>query len=525
MICCSLLTTCFAAYLEQGLLVRDTSMLRRRYTQTFTFIIDVISLIPTDLIYIYKGFGIVYVRFNRMLRVKRVFEFFDRTETRTNFPNMFRISNIILYIVLIIHWNACCYFQISAWVGFGSDKWVYFDINETLYPENASLTRQYIYSFYWSTLTLTTIGEVPRPEKDIEYLFVVIDFLCGVLIFATIVGNVGSMITHMNASRSEFQQTMDGVKQYMTFRKVGVDIEKRVIEWFDYLWNNKQAMDEDKALEALPDRLKAEIALNVHLDTLKRVSIFQDCESGLLVELVLKLKLSVFSPDDYICRAGDIGKEMYIIKRGKLQVVAEDGVTIYATLGGGSVFGEVSILNISGNKNGNRRTANIKSLGYSDVFVLSKYDLWEALIEYPEAKKALIERGREILIMNKQYDEELAMQERLEIETMDDKVMRIEDSLEDLHSRLARLFAEYVSAVSKLKRRVYILEQESRTPNLDNLSMSDFLIVDVPGTKVKGKQKDKKKTKRDINNKKKKQEDTVTETDPSYDTSQNKGHK
>ena len=24
---------------------------------------------------------------------------------------------------------------------------------------------------YWSTLTLTTIGETPKPERDIEYLF------------------------------------------------------------------------------------------------------------------------------------------------------------------------------------------------------------------------------------------------------------------------------------------------------------------------------------------------------------------
>jgi hypothetical protein len=32
----------------------------------------------------------------------------------------------------------------------------------------------------------------------------------------------------------------------------------------------------------------------VHLDTLKKVRIFQDCEKGLLVDLVLKLKLQVW---------------------------------------------------------------------------------------------------------------------------------------------------------------------------------------------------------------------------------------
>ena len=63
---------------------------------------------------------------------------------------------------------------------------------------------------YWSTLTLTTIGETPKPERDIEYLFQIADFLVGVLIFATIVGNVGTMISNMNASKVEFQSRIDG---------------------------------------------------------------------------------------------------------------------------------------------------------------------------------------------------------------------------------------------------------------------------------------------------------------------------
>jgi hypothetical protein len=34
----------------------------------------------------------------------------------------------------------------------------------------------------------------------------------------------------------------------------------------------------------------------------------------------------------------------------------------------------------------------------SDLFSLSKDDLWEALTEYPEAKRNLLEKGRQILL-------------------------------------------------------------------------------------------------------------------------------
>ena len=36
-----------------------------------------------------------------------------------------KIFQVVLLILIIIHWNACFFFTISYWIGFGSDKWVY----------------------------------------------------------------------------------------------------------------------------------------------------------------------------------------------------------------------------------------------------------------------------------------------------------------------------------------------------------------------------------------------------------------
>lgn len=440
-------------YLEQGILIRDTRRLLTHYLSSVAFKLDVISILPTDLAYFYLPPRCqtnrvpcpILIRLNKLLRFHRLAQFFDRTESATNFPFAFRISKLIFYILVIIHWNSCIYFAISYAIGFGSDRWVYQPTNavkelgqlvppsgvssdllqqfgshtETsnaninsdgpiksdsiiglqsdLNMANDSLVHQYIFCFYWSTLTLTTIGEVPMPERDEEYLFVVIDFLIGLLIFATIVGNIGSMITNMNAARAEFQHKMDSVKQWMKFRKVNKELEDRIIKWFDYLWDNRQTLDEDAVTAILPDRLKAETAIYVHLETLKRVQLFQDCEPGLLVQLVLKLKLQVFSPGDFICKVGDVGKEMYIVKRGELNVLSEDCQTVYGKLTDGSVFGELSILNISGVRTRNRRTASVRSVGYSDLFALSKQDLWQVLEDYPDAKTMLVDRGKEIL--------------------------------------------------------------------------------------------------------------------------------
>lgn len=55
---------------------------------------------------------------------------------------------------------------------------------------------------------------------------------------------------------------------------------------------------------ALPQKLRVEIAIHVHLAALKRVPIFAEAQPGLLVELVTRLKLQIFSPGDYVCRKG-----------------------------------------------------------------------------------------------------------------------------------------------------------------------------------------------------------------------------
>ncbi|XP_006900779.1 PREDICTED: cyclic nucleotide-gated cation channel alpha-3-like [Elephantulus edwardii] len=464
-----LLVRARTGFLEQGLMVKDAERLWKHYAKTIHFKLDLLSLVPTDLAYLKLGMNYPELRFNRLLKISRLFEFFDRTETRTNYPNVFRIGNLVLYILIIIHWNACIYFAISKFIGFGTDSWVYPNIS---IPEYGRLSRKYIYSLYWSTLTLTTIGETPPPVKDEEYLFVVIDFLVGVLIFATIVGNVGSMISNMNASRAEFQAKIDSIKQYMKFRKVTKDLETRVIRWFDYLWANRKTVDEKEVLKNLPDKLKAEIAINVHLDTLKKVRIFQDCEAGLLVELVLKLRPAVFSPGDYICKKGDIGREMYIIKEGKLAVVADDGVTQFVVLSDGSYFGEISILNIKGSKSGNRRTANIKSIGYSDLFCLSKDDLMEALTEYPEAKKALEDKGRQILMKDNLIDEDLAGPAG-DPKDIEEKVEYLESSLDNLQTRFARLLAEYNAMQLKVKQRLSQLESQMKASGGSVLSDGD----------------------------------------------------
>ncbi|EDV23581.1 uncharacterized protein TRIADDRAFT_13081, partial [Trichoplax adhaerens] len=371
-------------YLSHGIVVTDRHKLRQHYFRSGRVVMDVICLLPFDFFYYNVTQMFPIIRIGRLLKYYRTNDFYRLIQSRTYRPNFWRILNLIHTLFILIQWFAAIYYMISGYIGFGSDGWVY--------PEpvgiNGNLSVKYLKSVYWATLTLTTIGEIPSPVTQIEYLFTLLSYFCGLFIFASIVGLLGNVIAKRNARRSQFDQLLDDAKEYMSKRNVSSNLQTRVQRWFDYSWERGQlnGIGEARAISMLPTKLKTELALHVHLETLKKVTLFQNCEREFLHDLVLKMKHHIYTPMDLVCQLGEIAREMYIISNGKLEVLSESGAVI-ATLKEGDFFGEIGVLSLS--EAANRRTANVRSIGFSELFVLLKDDVLEAMEDYPKAKVSL----------------------------------------------------------------------------------------------------------------------------------------
>lgn len=82
--------------------MKNSSKLRQNYVASKKWMSDFISLVPTDLLYFVYPSTVcpsmvpcpVIVRVNRLFKMPRMLEFFDRTETRTGYPNSFRICKV-----------------------------------------------------------------------------------------------------------------------------------------------------------------------------------------------------------------------------------------------------------------------------------------------------------------------------------------------------------------------------------------------------------------------------------------------
>lgn len=436
-------------FLEEGVLQTDPIRLRHHYMNTTRFYVDCLCLMPLDILYLSIGYNSM-LRCFRLVKIYRFWHFLDRHERHTNYPNLFRTVVMLHYLFAIFHWNACLSYFVSSYLSSdlmlspkshkatageaaashdstapvhytnsvkqSSSFNLYneFSINnlnksdsrhggtanpkESKHKEkgdfygddsdsDSELLNDYLRAFYLSAKLMTLITEIPNPRTNRDFLFCIFQLILALLLFSSIIGHVGYIVSNLGNARKEFQAKFHAVKTYMSLRRVPVRLQDRVIRWFDFLWTNNKSADDNQILDLLPYKLRAEIAIHVHLDTLKKVEIFQNTEAGFLNELVLRLKPVLYSPGDFICRKGEVGKEMYIVNGGKLQVISDNGKIVLATLKAGSYFGEISILNMGAS--GNRRTASVKSVGYSDLFCLSKEELWEVLKEYPAVRVKL----------------------------------------------------------------------------------------------------------------------------------------
>jgi type VI secretion system protein ImpH len=103
-------------------------------------------------------------------------------------------------------------------------------------------------------------------------------------------------------------------------------------------------------------------------------------------ELFRRAKLKTFEAGFPVCRQGEAGEVMYVVRSGSVKVTrrGEDGVERHLhTLGAGDYFGEVALITDK------VRRASVVTLEECRLLELSKRDLYDFADEYPRFRAAL----------------------------------------------------------------------------------------------------------------------------------------
>uniref|UniRef100_A0A3Q3BFS8 Cyclic nucleotide gated channel subunit beta 1b n=1 Tax=Kryptolebias marmoratus TaxID=37003 RepID=A0A3Q3BFS8_KRYMA len=367
-------------FVRGGDIVSDKKEMRKNYMKTKRFKFDVASLVPLELFYFKTGINPL-LRLPRLLKINSFFEFNERLEAILTKAYIYRVIRTTTYLLYCLHCNACLYHWASTYIGLGATQWVY----------NGD-GNGYIRCYYFAVKTLITIGGLPDPTSLFEIVFQLINYFVGVFAFSIMIGQMRDVVGAATAAQTYYRTCMDNTIKYMTSYRIPKDVQNRVKTWYNYTWQSQGMLDEQELLTQLPDKMRLDIAVDVNYSIVSKVPLFQGCDRQMIFDMLKSLRSVVYLPGDYVCKKGEVGREMYIIKAGEVQVVGgPDGRTVFATLRAGSVFGEISLLAVGGV---NRRTANVIAHGFANLFILDKKDLNEILVHYPESKKLLRKKAR-----------------------------------------------------------------------------------------------------------------------------------
>jgi ATP-binding cassette subfamily B protein len=126
---------------------------------------------------------------------------------------------------------------------------------------------------------------------------------------------------------------------------------------------------------------QAGVPFGLEANRLRRVPLFADLPAETLALLASRLQLERYAPGETIIRQGDIGDRLYLIDRGRVEVVVAGGPAgeqQLNTLHEGDYFGEIALLMDT------PRTATVRALGPVQLLALSKADFLALLARQPE---------------------------------------------------------------------------------------------------------------------------------------------
>ncbi|XP_073185421.1 cyclic nucleotide-gated channel beta-3 [Lepidochelys kempii] len=370
-------------FVKGGDIISDKVEMKKYYQNSLRFRLDVASIIPFDVLYFIFGFNPVF-RANKVLKHMTFFEFNDRLEAILDKAYIYRVIRTTGYLLFILHINACVYYWASDFEGIGSTTWVY-----------DGKGNMYLRCYYWAVRTLITIGGLAEPQTLFEIIFQLLNFFLGVFVFSSLIGQMRDVIGAATAGQNYYRASMDNTVSYMNTYTIPKVVQNRVRSWYEYTWDSQGMLDESELLEQMPAKMQLAIAIDVNFAIVNKVDLFKGCDTQMIYDMLLRLKSIVYLPGDFVCKKGEIGREMYIIKQGEVQVLGgPDGTKVLVTLRAGAVFGEISLLAASG---GNRRTANVVAHGFANLFILDKKTLNEILVHYPDSEKLLMKKAKVLL--------------------------------------------------------------------------------------------------------------------------------
>ncbi|CAE8741168.1 unnamed protein product [Polarella glacialis] len=341
---CDLLVSFFVGFTihNQGLIEMRVSKIARHYAMTW---------LPIDLLLVLLDWTLntlillsenavadlridaflEKVQFLRLLRLLRLFKatnvisvLSDRVQSET-MRILLRVLKLLIFIMLINHLIACCWYAVGTNDLEREDTWVKkADLKEkgTVYAYTTAL--------HWSITQFTPASMEVVPVNELERSFTIVVILSAMVIFSSFISTITNAMTQLRNLNSERNAELVKLRRFFSEHKVSASLVARIsscIHQSTKLTSSRVHSENVSILALLPKSLKCDLAEEVFSPTLCEhpfMSMWCEYYPRESKRLFLAAKSSSLGAKHELFHTGQVAESMYFLSSGAMVFIRDD---------------------------------------------------------------------------------------------------------------------------------------------------------------------------------------------------------
>ncbi|KAL4480440.1 hypothetical protein ABPG74_020956 [Tetrahymena malaccensis] len=302
-------------------------------------------------------------------------------QLKGNLQALIEMIKLILFILFMAHMVACgALFIQKIELSLGNNKaWFVQYLNE-------SWIEIYINAFYWSIVTMVTLGYgdiVPVTLNEKVYAIGVA--LVGCFILSYSMNQVGEILNGLAKSSTLFKEKLQQLNNYFSKNYIERDIQLKVIKYYEYLqFEDQECVNEGyKLIQQLPDQLRREIQSKLYQNLFLNKKFFSlNFSQEFLHNLSLKIQEDVLHPKQILYQKDEYPQRLYFLLNGKIEIFfntpnKSKSIQIKKIKKKGEMMGEIEFFS------NNQYEQSARSMSVTNIAYIDKEDFLQELYKHP----------------------------------------------------------------------------------------------------------------------------------------------
>ncbi|CAD8124933.1 unnamed protein product [Paramecium sonneborni] len=362
------------AIIVRGQIIYDRVMILKKYIsrqffEDMIFLVSLVLIIHTSqimfvIVFYANGIGMLFKI------IRKLEELFDLSVTKTE---LLKLLKLLFFINLLAHFIACIWYSIGLNTIDANNNWL-----DSKQIRDESNFIKYIYSFYWSVVTMVTVGYGDiTPQNYLEMILCIfIMFLsCGV--YAYSLNTIGQIITILNHETDKLEKSFRTLNKYFKQHNIKDELQSRIKNYLEYKLREeeKQSQNVYTVLDQLSNHLRFKIISEIYQSMLSKCPLLQtNFSKSTLLNSTSLLETLNYEPDDLIVSQNTLNENaLYFIDQGTVELFEQRTKTMLTEFTSGDSFGQYEFFTNS------QAAFTYKCKTHTRVFKLSRSKFLEIL--------------------------------------------------------------------------------------------------------------------------------------------------